>query len=341
MYLTLSIAFAFLALFFEKRLSLKSPTVSAFTLLLLVCFIGLKYEVGTDWDVTYYNFIRLTSGELSFDWVQNPLYSLISQISFHAGFSVYGVYVACAAIFCVGLFSLLSRLSRPWLSLCCFYPYYIMVFSFNFDRQSAALGLVMLGFSQLLDSRRIRFILLLLLASLFHSTALILLPLLFAGERLTSKSSISFISTFLFVVLASIPFFYAFISSSMHSLTYNYFGAGLNFESNGVWLRLLPLLFSAGLILLCRTRLQLNMFQSSVYSLMACIVVFLCIATFPLSGVSTIIDRLSAYASPLLLFAASESPKLLKNNGVPSWFVVSSLSSYSVAMTVIWLTFSF
>ena len=60
-----------------------------------------------------------------------------------------------------------------------------------------------------------------------------------------------------------------------------------------------------------------------------------------LSGVSTIIDRLSAYASPLLLFAASESPKLLKNNGVPSWFVVSSLSSYSVAMTVIWLTFSF
>ena len=341
MYLIPGFVLAFLALFGEKKLPFKSPVVLVFSFLFLVFFIGCKFEVGTDWISIYSNFNRLTSGETSFSWVSNPLYSLISFISFHAGFSIFGVYVTCAVIFSFGLFSLLSRLSRPWLSFCCFYPYYIMVFSFNFDRQSAALGFAMLGISQLLDSRKIRYILLLLLGALFHPTVLILTPLLFATKSLTSKNYILSIFAFAFLFLMSIQLFYTFFSSNMANLIANYFMSGLIFESGGLWLRLFPLLFSSVFILSFRGRLHLNKFQFSVYSLMIFMVAFLSIVALLFSGVSTIIDRLSAYASPLLLFAASESPDLLKNNGFAPSLVVLSLSVYSVLLAVLWMTFSF
>ena len=341
MYLIPGFVLAFLALFCEKKIPFKSPIVWTFSFLFLVFFIGFKFEVGTDWVVIYSNFNNLTSGEASFSWASNPLYSIISLISYRAGFSIYGVYVTCAVIFSVGLFSLLSRLSRPWLSLCCFYPYYIMVFSFNFDRQSAALGFAMLGISQLLDSRKTRYLLLLLLGALFHPTVLILLPLLFATESLTSKSYILSISAFFSLFLMSIPFSYVFISANMENLIDNYFRSGLIFESTGIWLRLLPLLFSSGVILSFRGRFMLNKFQFSVYSLLVFMVILLSVSALLFASVSTIIDRLSAYASPLLLLATSESPKLLKNDWLASSFVVLLLSVYSLLMAIAWLTFSF
>ena len=341
MYTILAIITSCLAIFYEKKLQLKSPFISALFILFLVIFIGFKFEIGTDWELIYSNFIRLTSGE-DMNWTSSPLYLLLSLCSFRLGLSIYGVNIACAVLFSFGLYSLLIRLSRPWLALSVFYPYYILVFSLNFDRQSAALGLAMLGISQLLDSRKIRYISLVILGALFHPTVLILLPLFFVTESITSKRYLFFVSASCVIILSTMSIYYAFILGNINSLFANYFDSGYIFASQGLWFRLLPLLFSAGFILFFhREVLQLTKLQHSIYTLMSLLVISLSLASLQFPLASTVIDRLSAYAAPLLLFSASESPNVLKHIGVPSVLVVSLLSAYSLAVTVAWLTFSY
>lgn len=339
MYFLIVIVLAFLAIFCETKFRFKSSFVSFLTLFLFIIFIGLRYGVGTDWELLFSNFTRLTLGE-DIGWSVSPLYSLISLISHYAGLSIYGLNVACASLFCIGLFSLLSRLSRPWLSLCVFYPYYILVFSFNFDRQSAALGFVMLAINYLLDSHKFRFIFFLLLGSLFHPSSLVLLPLLFTTDSITRKSYLIFVTSTCVLLWLCLPLYLGFISKNITSLFYNYFAAGYVYESQGLWLRLIPLLLSVVLFAALRRRYTLTKFQLNIYSFMALMVILLSVSAILLPSVSTVIDRISAYASPLLIFAVSESPKLMKINGIPSSFVVTFFALYSVFQTALWLRFS-
>lgn len=149
-----------------------------FTMLLI--FIGLRHEVGGDWFAYLRWYQNIGSGKLSFsleslilsDWGYNFLNWLASKLQL----GIYGVNTICAFIFLSGLFSFLNYLGNDkdfYLGLLISYPYLIMVVANGYTRQSVAVGLVLLGYVQLLSGKISRAVVLQTLAFLFHRTSAI------------------------------------------------------------------------------------------------------------------------------------------------------------------------
>ena len=89
-----------------------------------------------------------------------------------------------------------------------------------------------------------------------------------------------------------------------------------------------------------RRYLNLSKFQYNAYSCLGVMILLLSIISFFSLSFSTVVDRLSAYASPLLIFAASESPAVLKDSLAHS-LVVGSIVIYSFLLTLAWLSASY
>lgn len=148
--------------------------------IMLLIFIGLRYEVGGDWFAYLKWYQNVESRGISFslesiilsDWGYNFLNWLASKL----GIGIYGVNTICALIFLSGLFSFLNYLGNDkdfYLGLLISYPYLIMVVANGYTRQSAAVGLVFLGYVQLLNGKAFQTIVLQILAFLFHKTSAI------------------------------------------------------------------------------------------------------------------------------------------------------------------------
>lgn len=148
--------------------------------IILLIFIGLRYEVGGDWFAYLKWYENIRSRGLSFslesiilsDWGYNFLNWLSSKLQT----GIYGVNTICAIIFLSALFSFLNHLGNDkdfYLGLLISYPYLIMVVANGYTRQSVAVGLVFLGYVQLLNEKALRAIVLQILAFLFHKTSAI------------------------------------------------------------------------------------------------------------------------------------------------------------------------
>jgi len=111
-----------------------------------VLFVGLRHQIGGDWG----NYARKTDlmGQLPF-WdaiqVQDPLFSLLSRVSYDIGTGVYGTNLVGAVIFCTGLFSYCARLPNRWLALAAATPFLVVASVMSASRQGIAIGLVLFG----------------------------------------------------------------------------------------------------------------------------------------------------------------------------------------------------
>ncbi|MDN5863186.1 MAG: EpsG family protein, partial [Salinisphaera sp.] len=143
----------------------------------LSLFVGLRYQVGGDWDtyLTSYFYVasRLSLGQALLQ--SDPGYVLINWIATHAGLGVWAVNLFCAAAFCSGLVALCRRLPEPLLALVAAIPYLVIVFAMGYTRQAAAFGFVLWALTFLLDRRLLGFVLLMAVAASFHKTAVILM----------------------------------------------------------------------------------------------------------------------------------------------------------------------
>ena len=76
MYSIIIIFISLLAILGESRLRFNSPPVLVLSFFILLFFIGFRDQVGTDWELTYANFLR-SNVDASFDWLSSPpiLYS--------------------------------------------------------------------------------------------------------------------------------------------------------------------------------------------------------------------------------------------------------------------------
>ena len=153
-----------------------------------VLVIGFRIEIGCDWDgyLQLYNNFRtlgdfgdLTLADSSwftlFNW--DPGYVAITWISAKLGFGIYGVNIACGALIVFGLSAFCRKIPLPWLAWLIATPYFLTVVTMGYSRQAVAVGLLFWGLSFLIDNRRSKFIAMVLLAALFHKTAVFLLPI--------------------------------------------------------------------------------------------------------------------------------------------------------------------
>lgn len=98
------------------------------------------------------------------------------------------VLVAAATVFPIAI--LLKKHSvNPLLSLFLYYTLYIYFYSFNISRQAIAITVVLLAYVFLIKNKKVWFIVFVIIASLFHTSSLIALPLVFV-DRIPDKKSV-------------------------------------------------------------------------------------------------------------------------------------------------------
>ena len=147
-------------------------------LLALFIFVAFRFEVGCDWSGYFFQFQAQTYS--SFDDALNdrePLWWVIIEGVLQLGLSYPWLNVAAAAIFFFGVHVLARRQPDPLGFLVLLYPVLIINMPMSGIRQAAAVGVLCVAFAAFLDKRLLRFLLLVVLASTLHNSAIIFLLL--------------------------------------------------------------------------------------------------------------------------------------------------------------------
>ena len=144
----------------------------------LTITIGLRYQVGGDWNNYLEYFAVIPTWELVEVLADgDPGYMLLNWFAGRNELGIWFVNTVCGGIFSYGLIAFARSQPRPWLALAVAVPYLIIVVAMGYTRQAAAIGFVMLGLVRLGNGSFVRFALCIALAATFHKTATLLLPL--------------------------------------------------------------------------------------------------------------------------------------------------------------------
>ena len=147
--------------------------------LLLLIFIGLRREVGCDWNAYLLMFNRAADRSLGEALgLNDAAYVMLNWAAARLGLGLAAVNAVCAALFVTGFLRLARIQPYPALALLIGVPVLLAVVGLGPTRQSAAIGLEMSAFALFLSGRRGPAVALLALAPLFHWTAVGMIPLI-------------------------------------------------------------------------------------------------------------------------------------------------------------------
>jgi hypothetical protein len=300
---------------------------------LLVLMIGLRHEVGGDWQ-HYLDNIEWASGETfsdSFAGGRDPADGILNWIAAQSGLGAYLLNSVYAIFFSMGLVAFCRSQPRPWLALTVAVPYLITVVAMGYSRQGAAIGLAMMGLVALENKRVMKFLLLIILAAMFHRSAVVLIPLAILADSRRR------ISTLFWVVVTVAVLFYLLLQEHIETFISGYIDAA--YESSGASIRIAMNAVPALLLLLARKRFGLLSSQSSFWTWMAWGALAF-VAILYVSPSSTAVDRLALYWIPLQLFVWSRFPDAMGRPGARNAFWVYAVILYSATVYVVWLFFA-
>ena len=178
---------AFFPIKFDKNIN---HILWAIVGLLCILIIGLRFNVGGDWDnylgqmdqarVLGFSF----ADAVAVSWGNAIGYMLINWVALQIGWGIYFVNTFCATAFIVGLVLFCRKQPLPWVALAVAIPYMTCAVAMGYTRQSAAIGFFLIGLSILRPGNELKYFVLILLGSLFHLSVIVTLPLvIFAREK--------------------------------------------------------------------------------------------------------------------------------------------------------------
>lgn len=199
-YILLSVVLLF-AYQYDK-MSPKTIWPLVFTFITMTLFIGLRdASVGTDtgsYTQIYDSVLSLDSGD-KLQWNKEPGFYLISRIGRYIGSNYAILLCLIAGITYTSVLCVLRKLSQSMLiSLFIYITLCYSTFCANAARQGIAVGIYMLSFPYLLKKDFKRYVLWVLVAAMFHKTAIITIPMYFLFRMKFS------IRTVICIVLGSI-----------------------------------------------------------------------------------------------------------------------------------------
>ena len=315
----------------KRSIGFASPSGWLVVGLIFWVLVGLRYEVGGDWKNYLFNIkpvARLALGKIfSLD---DPGYHLLEWLSLKAGWSIYGVNLAGAAIFTGGLFRFCKFLPRPWLALVAAVPYLIIVLGMGYTRQGIALGCAMIGLVAFGEGRVLRFAVWIVLGATFHKTAVLLLP--FAALATSQRR----IVTALWVAAVTFTAYVLLLADSVEVLRRGYLEA--KYESQGALVRLLMNAVPA-VIYLTRQRDFEQILPGARMWFWFSIASLILLAILFVSPSSTAVDRIALYMLPLQLVVFSSLPETRGTGRARSGLVVPIVLYYA-AVQFIWLNYA-
>lgn len=297
--------------------------------ILIALAIGLRYEVGADWET--YKFLFSFAGYADLARVVNigdPGYQLLNWAVQRIGAEIWVVNLVSGAIFSFGLFRFARSQPDPWLVFVVAVPYLVVVVAMGYTRQAVAIGILMAGLAALQRGASIlRFSLYVAAAALFHKTVVIVLPLvIFASQR-------SRLLNLLAGIAGSILLYDIFLSSSVEGFVRNYIETEYN--SQGALIRVVMNLIPAVALFMFRRRLQFNPVEMRMWTYFALAAIAMPFALFILPS-TTVVDRLSLYLIPLQLAVLPRLTGLLKGRILGRFLIIV----YAALVLFVWLNFA-
>jgi hypothetical protein len=266
----------------------------------LFLFAGFRYKVGCDW-TGYLNIFEearnheAPRSEVAFWFVNRYLHYFQLDYPY--------INVIAALSFFVGLHALAKRQPDPLSVLILSFPILVLELAMSAVRQAIAVGLLCFAYNAFVEVRLLRFVLFVLLAASFHSSAMFFLLFVpFIHGELSIRRTV------LAGVLALPGVYYFLTSSTFEQYSRQYIGAAT--EAFGA-----P--FRSGLLAL--TGLAFIWFlhdtweaQSKPDFKLVKISSYLMLAMLPLSLFSSVAaDRLAFYLYPLQLIVLARLPLLI------------------------------
>lgn len=192
-----------------------------------VLFIGLRHEVGGDWNGYLIITERISHGHF-LDAIsdQEFFFSLITWISAKLGFGVYGANLFGAMVFCTGLFSFCNRLQNRWLALAAATPFLVIVAVMSANRQGMAIGVLLFVMARWREWGLARRSIGIAIAGGFHNSALLMLVLVALDLRISRTMKL--LLTIMIAALAT------WLASRSESAWYRYTTVYVN-ESYGAY----------------------------------------------------------------------------------------------------------
>jgi hypothetical protein len=294
----------------------------------IALMIGLRFQVGGDW--RSYERIFFTVGHLDL-WgaVTNgdPGFRLLNWVTHQVGGDLWLIDLVCGIVFVTGVYKLARLQPNPWLAIVVAVPYLIIVVGMGYTRQSIALGFGMIGLAALMrGSTPFRFVAYVILATLFHKSAIVMILALAAGHR-------SRVVNMLIGASAAVVLYDLFVSSALPTLSRNYLEAG--YEAQGAAVRIF-MNFVPALLFLLRPRQfgfdehEINVVRIMAYAGLAFPVLLWLVPS------SAAVDRLALYISPLQMIILSRIPGVY----VKEDFGKVIILAYAVAVQFVWMNFA-
>jgi hypothetical protein len=296
-------------------------------------FIGFRYKTGGDWANYRLIFEFLAYRDLGFALSYgDPGYSVLNWLAAQLGVGIWFVNFICAAIFMWGVIKFARSQPNPWLVCLLAIPYLIVVVGIGYTRQAVAIAVAMAAVAEFSRGRTVKFVLFIALATLFHKSAFLFLPLM--GLAYTHNR----LQTFLLGGTIGATLYYLFISSEMARLTQVYTQTGL--ESEGASIRVAMSLVPALLFLMFPRRFGFAEHERILWRNLSLGALAAAVALALAPALSTLIDRLSLYLIPLQLAVLSRLPLMFSTRRTGGIEIIILLIAYSAVVQYVWLNFA-
>ena len=292
--------------------------------------IGLRWEIGPDWDayLEIYGYTKPYSLAAS---VAHPDagYFTLMWVLHQAAAPFWVLNLVCGVVLVAGLTAFASRQPNPWLAFLVAFPYLVIVVGMSGNRQSIALGLMFFALNAFERERLVRFALLLLVAAIFHGSVLLLLPFCLMSHTRNNLQSAALlaIAGILGVYLSRDAF-------SVYARRY----VSVKIQSTGVAYRLAMNAMAALVFLLFRRRFIFTEHQARLWRNMS-----LCtLALIPLLLVlpsSTPLDRFLLYLFPLQFVILSRVPAAFSGERQAAGQFTLLVIAYAALVQIVFLGF--
>jgi len=298
--------------------------------ILMTGFIGLRYEVGPDWQSyveIYKGANRLdVGGVIAHD---DPGFYALMSLGRKLQLEIWALNLACAAIFTSGLVAFARRQPNPWLAITVAIPYLVIVVAMSGTRQATAIGFIFLGLAAFFDKKLYRFMFWVMCASLFHASALLMVVVVGLSYTRNRFQSV------VLLCIAAIPAYYI-LSASFEVYINRY--ANEDIQSEGTIYRVMMNFIPAVYLLVNLKKFTTERHEQVLWRNLA-IIAIICVPLMLLVPSSTALDRVSLYVIPLQIYVLAQIPNIVSTN--PKEYIVAMIGIVGTLASVMLIYFIF
>jgi hypothetical protein len=323
--------FAMLAL--PSGLAINGTRGSRFWLLLIgllyFLMIGFRFRVGMDWN-NYLDIYRQkhawSLARAIFD--REPGYNLLIWVASNLRVGMIFVDAVSALVFCWGFFGVAKRCREPWIAVTIATPLLVVAFAMTSVRQAIAAGIIFHLISRWDERRTLTRLILVMLASTFHFSAIFMMIFVALGSRTSHVVRIfgaAFVGTFILVLVRFSP-------SSVEAYSRLYL-VNATMLAPGAIFQVAPLAIAALIYLMNRdTWIRANGANSALEAMAWAAVI--AVPAIGLSSAGTY--RFALYLWPMAMIIYSGVPGMIES-GVGRLFFRICIVVATVALLMGWL----